>query len=761
MTGTSRGARSTATTVANEDEEVTFDVTVERVIYRAEDTGFSVLSVVTGDVGDASAERSEFAAVGRFVEVAPGVPLRLRGSWVTSPRYGVQLQVAGYQLREPSTLAGIKRYLGSGVVPGIGPELAGRIVAHFGLDTFDVAERTPERLAEVSGIGAERREAIARALVERRDAREALVFLYGIGVTPGIAARIVKKHGGKTEDVVRANPYGLAEEVWGIGWAIADGIASQLGVARDADERVDAGVLHALERAADEGHVHLSDDEVAAWAGGVLGLPRSVPQARLEPMSQLDLVVRELLGARWCSSLPRLHAAESAAARDLARVATSALAPLRTGLDADVGDAGGVALSPQQRDAVVAALESPLSVVTGGPGVGKTTVIRAVAALAERAGLRVELVAPTGRAARRMTEASGRPASTIHRLLGFRPGSDGSSFVAAPSRSIQAGLLVVDEASMIDVHLLGALLAAVRPGTRVVLVGDVDQLPSVGPGAVLADVIESGVARVCRLTEIFRQAAESRIVRAAHAVNRGRIPDLSDPPEGEGSDFHFVSCDDPRQAAAVVADVATRWIPEQVGIARGDVQVLSPMHRGDLGTGALNRAIQGVVNPPRDGVPVARRGDYELRPGDRVLQSRNDYGREVSNGDVGVVRHVADDGRSVTASFDGRPVEYRGGEVDQLALAYAISVHKSQGSEYPAVVVPVSSQHRIMLNRQLLYTALTRGKRLVVLVGDRRAIEQAVRTTGAGRRNTWLAQRTRDFAGDARGARGRSSGGRP
>ncbi|HRC55502.1 MAG: ATP-dependent RecD-like DNA helicase [Myxococcales bacterium] len=722
---------------------VTLDGTVERFVYRDQDSHFTVarFSVEGDPLGT--------TIVGELVNLTEGVPLRLHGQWVQDRKWGRQFRVESYQLKTPETLVGIERFLGSGLIPGVGAELARRMVEKFGMDTLEIIGRAPERLTEVSGIGASRAKKIAEAWFAQHHVQDVMVFLRGHGVSPAFAARIVKRYGKDAINVVRENPYRLAREVWGIGFRTADGIAQKLGIARDADSRVEAGLLHVLDENLEQGHLHLPDELLVSETATLLEVAAERVRQRLAALVQAHLVVPELLGSRGsCSSLPWVHATEVEAASLLAELVKE---PTRF-IDLDVDEAisafevvTAMELAPQQRHAVRAALQDKCVVITGGPGVGKTTIVRAISHLSRLGRRKVALAAPTGRAAKRLAEATGLEAMTIHRLLEYQPQTQ--TFGRGKLTPLEADLIVVDEASMIDLTIFHALLLAVRPAAQLVLVGDIDQLPSVGAGAVLGDVISSEAATVIRLTEIFRQAAESRIVVSAHQINAGALPDLSPPAAGttETSDFYFISREEPQAARATVVELVAERIPARFGLDPfSAVQVLTPMHRGELGTQALNAALQARLNPAAEDRPELTRGERVFRLGDKVMQLRNDYDRGVYNGDIGVVSAVVRDDDMLRVDFgDTRIAEYERAELDQLVLAYAVSVHKSQGSEYPAVVIPVATQHYMMLQRSLLYTAVTRGKRLVVLVGSKKAVGMAVRNAAARQRFTYLAERLR------------------
>ncbi len=717
------------------EPEVTLDGTLDRITYRGDE--YYTVARFTTDKGE------PVTIVGKLVEINEGMPITVVGQWVVDRKYGRQFKVSFAHPRTPKTVVGIEKFLGSGLIHGIGPRLAKSIVEKFGKETLEVIEKTPHRLTEVVGIGTARAKQLADAVSAQRHVQEVMVFLQGHGVTMAQAARIVRKYGKDAINVVRANPYRLAHEVWGIGFRTADSIAEKLGMARDADERLEAGLLHALETSVEDGHLHLPDDELVASAAELLQIDPAKLPPRLGALEQRGLVVRETLGNRGpCSALPELHAAEVESAAILAELASS---PAKR-FALDVGAAihafesvTGLELASQQRQAVEAALRDRCVVITGGPGVGKTTIVKAITHLARLGHRRVSLAAPTGRAAKRLSEATAAEAMTIHRLLEFQPHEGG--FQRTRENPLDADLLVVDEASMVDAMLFRAVLGALRPGSQLVLVGDIDQLPSVGAGAVLADVIDSGAATVIRLTEIFRQAAASKIVLSAHKINRGELPELD--VSGETSDFYFISREEPDAARATIVELVAERIPARFGFdAITEVQVLTPMHRGELGTAALNKALQEKLNPSSGGTEAVR-GDRAFRRGDKVMQLKNDYDRNVFNGDIGVIEAIDGDAGTLRVDFDGRHVTYERNELDQLIHAYAVSVHKSQGSEYPAVVIPLATQHFMMLQRSLLYTAVTRGKKLVVLVGSKRAVQLAVRNADAKKRYTWLAERVR------------------
>ncbi len=703
---------------------------VERVTYENEETGFRVIRL--GGVEG----RGGISVVGRFAAVGPGSRIRVTGDIVKDPRHGEQLRADAVVVVAPDTLVGLERYLGSGLVPGIGPGFAKRIVEVFGMDTLKVLDQSPERLAEVPGLGPRRIEDIQKKWISARAISSIMLVLSTHGASPALASRIYERYGDRAAEIVQLHPYRLALEVRGVGFKTADRIARSLGIAGDHPERAQAGVLHMLESLADQGHV----------AAPRTALVDKTAQMLVVDPAHVEAAIDALFGAGRVHVedglvfSARLYGAETTLAAEILRLRESASRPLH-GLEGAIAAfeaALGFALAESQRAAVRAAAEQKIIVITGGPGVGKTTIVRAILSVFERARLSVKLAAPTGRAAKRLSEATKRPASTIHRLLEYDPRL--RKFALGADRPLDTDALVVDEASMIDLELAVALFSAVPPAARVVIVGDSDQLPSVGPGAVLRDIIDSRVVPVVTLDEIFRQAAESRIVKNAHAILRGEMPESSDP-KAPQADFFVISRRDPDEAARTLLELVTDRIPKRFSLSpRDDIQVLTPMHRGPAGTIALNQALQKALNP--SGPALERRGTH-YRVGDKVMQTKNDYDRDVYNGDVGIVVRVEPEEERLAVKFDEREVVYEDAALDLLTLAYATSIHKSQGSEYAAVVVPLLTTHFVMLSRNLVYTAVTRAKRLCVLVADPRALALALAETRREERVTRLAERLR------------------
>ncbi|WP_405742144.1 ATP-dependent RecD-like DNA helicase [Streptomyces sp. NBC_01525] len=721
---------------------------LERITYAHEESGYTVARV---DTGRGAGEL--LTVVGALWGAQPGESLRMEGRWGSHPQYGKQFTVENYTTVLPATVQGIRRYLGSGLIKGIGPRIADRITEHFGAGTLDIIEEQPQRLIEVPGLGPKRMKMIAAAWEEQKAIKEVMVFLQGVGVSTSLAVRIYKKYADDAVTVVRERPYQLAADVWGIGFLTADRIAQAVGIPHDSPERVRAGIQYALSQSADQGHCFLPEEQLIADAVKLLQVDTGlVIDCLAELAADPEGVVREKIpqggGEEPVTAvyLVPFHRAELSLAGRLTRLLRTPEDRLAVFGDVDweralawLARRTGAELAPEQQDAVRLALTRKVAVLTGGPGCGKSFTVRSVVELARAKKARVVLAAPTGRAAKRLAELTGAEASTVHRLLELKPGGDAAYDADRP---LEADLVVVDEASMLDLLLANKLVKAVPPGAHLLLVGDVDQLPSVGAGEVLRDLLADGGPVPCvRLTRIFRQAQQSGVVTNAHRVNAGR------PPLTQGlPDFFLFAEEDTEAAGRLTVDVAARRIPATFGLdARRDIQVLAPMHRGPAGAGALNALLQQAVTPARPEVPERRFGGRVFRVGDKVTQIRNNYekGRNgVFNGTVGVVTDMnTDDQRLLVRTDEDEEVPYDFDELDELAHAYAVTIHRSQGSEYPAVVIPVTTGAWMMLQRNLLYTAITRAKRLVVLVGSRRALGQAVRTVSAGRRCTALDHR--------------------
>jgi exodeoxyribonuclease V alpha subunit len=756
----------------------TLEAVLERITYANEETGYTVARVsargaTSSNSGGSGGEL--LTVVGNLLGAQPGESLRLEGRWKSHPQYGRQFEVQHFTTVLPATIQGIRRYLGSGLIKGIGPKMAERIVAHFDTDTLRVIEEAPTRLIEVPGLGPKRTQMITRAWEEQRAIKEVMLFLQGVGVSTSLAVRIYKTYRDAAIAMVKNEPYRLAADVWGIGFKTADKIAQSLGIPHDSPERVKAGLQFTLSEASEEGHCYLPQAELLRRAAEILDVDAALVAGCLEDAVREGGVVRERLApaerdARDSEDastdeepieaiyLVPFHRAEVSLASGLRRLlhAPQERLPAFRSVDWEAAfgwlqQKTGSTLAPEQAAAVQLALTRKVAVLTGGPGCGKSFTVRSVVLLAKAKRAKVLLTAPTGRAAKRLEELAGMPgieASTLHRLLQLRPGGDAAF---DRDRPLDADLVVVDEASMLDVLLANTLVKAIPPGAHLLFVGDVDQLPSVGAGEVLRDLLGSGsgaragapgaaeeVIPSVRLTRIFRQAQHSGVVTNAHRINAGQLP------VARGlDDFFLFAEDDAERVAELTVDIVAHRLSKRFGLdARRDVQVLCPMHRGPAGAGVLNEQLQEALTPSRPGAAERRYGGRVYRVGDKVTQLRNNYDKEVFNGAVGTVTALSLEDQELRVLLDeGRQVRYAFDELDELTHAYAISIHRSQGSEYPCVVVPLTTNAWLMLQRNLLYTAVTRAKRLVVLVGSRRALAKAVRTVGAGRRYTGLRQR--------------------
>ncbi len=730
----------------------TLEAVLERITYANDETGYTVARVATDRSSDL------VTVVGPLLGAQPGESLRLQGRWASHPQYGRQFQVEAYDTVLPATIQGIRRYLGSGLIKGIGPKMAERIVGHFGQATLQVIEEDPGRLVEVPGLGPKRTAMITAAWEEQRAIKEVMVFLQGVGVSTSLGVRIYKAYRDQAIEVVRREPYRLAGDVWGVGFKTADQIAQRLGIPHDSPERVKAGLQFALSQASDDGHCYLPEADLLARATELLGVDAELARRCFEELVAEEGVVAEplpaaagaqddLQGTGRAVWLVPFHRAEAALAGGLLRLLHAPVDRLAEFQAVDwplaldwLGRAMGVTLAPEQAAAVRLALTGQVAVLTGGPGCGKSYTVRAIVALARAKRAKVLLAAPTGRAAKRLSELAGLQAATLHRLLQLRPGGDAAFDRDHP---LDADLVVVDEASMLDVLLANKLVKAIPPGAHLLLVGDVDQLPSVGAGEVLRDLLAADTLPRVRLTHVFRQAQRSGVVTNAHRINAGQLPVTRGL-----DDFFLFAADDPERVADLVVDVVANRLPRRFGLdpAR-EVQVLCPMHRGPAGAGVLNERLQAALTPGREGLPERRFGGRVYRVGDKVMQLRNNYDKGtagVFNGSVGVVTALSLEDSELRVLLDeDEEVAYGFDELDELTHAYAVSIHRSQGSEYPCVVVPVTTSAWLMLQRNLLYTAVTRAKRIVVLVGSRRALAKAVRTQSAGRRYTALAERLR------------------
>ncbi|WP_237535321.1 ATP-dependent RecD-like DNA helicase [Streptomyces sp. SID3343] len=745
MTGTLPGMP------AGTERGVELEAVLERITYQNDENGWTVARVATG-----RSDTELLTVVGALLGAQPGESIRMRGRWGSHAQFGKQFQVESFTTVLPATVQGIRRYLGSGLIKGIGPKTADRIVEHFGVRSLDVIDEDATQLIQVPGLGPKRTKLIAAAWEEQKAIKEVMVFLQGIGISTSPAVRIFKEYGDASITVVRTEPYRLAADVWGIGFKTADAIAKAVGIPHDAPQRIKAGLQYTLSEGADDGHCYLPADVLVAEAVEILDVPSElVVRCLNELMAEEGVICEEMPSPVTASGtqgdpeqavyLVPFHRAEISLASRLRTLLGAREDRLAMFADVDWERAlawlkgrTGTALAPEQEQAVRLALTAKVAVLTGGPGCGKSFTVRSVVELARARGATVVLAAPTGRAAKRLAELTGCEAATVHRLLQLRPGGDAAYDQDKP---LDADLVVVDEASMLDLLLANKLVKAVPPGAHVLFVGDVDQLPSVGAGEVLRDLLAAERLPRVRLTQIFRQAKESGVIVNAHRINAGR------PPVTDGlTDFFLFPVDEAEDAATLTVDVVARRIPARFGLdARRDIQVLAPMHRGPAGAGALNLLLQQSLTPAREGLPEKRFGGRTFRIGDKVTQIRNNYDKGangVFNGTGGVVVALSsEEQKLVVRTEEDEEIDYDFAELDELQHAYAVTIHRSQGSEYPAVVVPVTTSAWMMLQRNLLYTAVTRAKKLVVLVGSRRALAQAVRTVSAGKRYTGLAHR--------------------
>jgi len=690
--------------------------------------------------------------VGNLPELTPGEHLRLEGRWDKHPKHGSQFKAEVCEQTLPATVAGIQSYLGSGMVKGIGPKLAERIVGRFKENTFDIVEQQPERLLEVPGIGIDRLQKIAVAWQEQKQVKEIMVFLHGHGVSTNLAVKIYKTYGDAALETVQKNPYQLERDIYGVGFKTADRIAQALGLSTEHPSRIEAGIVFALNEMIDDGHVYVPKDQLAQRAVELLGVPAALISPALEQLAQDDRIRADMvpIGNRNGKNvkdvvadsdgeykvpviyLTPFYFAEKGVAERLRKLSNATITAPK-----DIIHFPSENLSEEQRSALELALAHPVSILTGGPGTGKTTCLRALIRILEEQNKRYALASPTGRAAKRLSEATGRPASTIHRLMEYSP-IDG--FKHNEENPLSVDFLVVDESSMLDLLLTHNLLKALRPGMQLLLVGDVDQLPAVGAGDVLRNLIGSGTLPVTRLGTIFRQAANSQIIINAHLINQGKLPTFSK----EAGDFFLFSAEDAEAAADWIIKVVSQRIPQKFGVDPiHDIQVLAPLYRGPAGVMGLNERLQGTLNPPASNKPERSLYGTLFRLGDKVMQIQNNYDKEIYNGDIGFIRAMDIVEQTLTVDFDGRSVTYDWSEADQLTLAYVVSVHKAQGSEFPVVVMPVVTQHYTMLQRNLLYTAVTRARRLCVLTGSRRAISMAVHNNKVTQRFTALEWRLR------------------
>ncbi len=712
---------------------------LEKITYLNEENGFVVARLQEKGKKDLT------TIVGNLSGIHPGESLKLVGKWVQNRRFGEQFQVETFEMMVPATVQGIRKYLSSGLIKGIGPVMAGRIVDLFDLDTLEIIEMTPDRLSEVEGVGPKRIAMITEAWKEQREVKDIMIFLQGHGVSAAYSAKIYRQYGNQSIQRVRENPYRLSQDIHGIGFVTADRIAQHLGISPHSLIRARAGLIYVLKELAEDGHVCYLETDLVQKAEEMLKVDGEIIIQAMQDLSRekeifIETVDRER-GLKAVYLAPLYHA-EAGSADRLKRLMEfpSNIRPIHEEKALQwIEERLNIKLAPKQKEAILAGARSKVMIITGGPGTGKTTIITAILRILQGLKLRILLAAPTGRAAKRMSEATGWEARTIHRLLEYSPQK--GDFKKDQENPLEADVVIIDETSMVDILLMYHLLRAVSPSTHLILVGDVDQLPSVGPGNVLKDIIDSGLFPVVRLTEIFRQAQKSAIVMNAHRIHQGEFPILLGLDHKEGTDFYFVEEEDPEKVLERMVRLYAEEIPRRFGFHPiKEIQVLTPMHRGILGDLNLNLELQKRLNPEPAGITY---GSMTFRLHDKVMQISNNYEKDVFNGDIGWISRLNQEDREMVVDFDGRLIPYASSELDEIVLAYAISVHKSQGSEYPAVILPLTTQHYLLLQRNLIYTGITRAKKLMVLIGSKKALGIAIHHNKPRSRYTYLSARLR------------------
>jgi exodeoxyribonuclease V alpha subunit len=713
---------------------------IERITYTNDETGFTIARVKV------NGQKDLVTVVGHLISAAPGEILNMRGEWVNHPRFGEQFKVVESKTKVPATAYGIRKYLGSGLIKGLGPVMADKIVKKFGVQTLDVIENQIGKLSRVNGIGKKRIAMIQKAWNEQREIRDVMLFLQSHGISSGYATKIFKQYGNRSIAVVTDNPYRLATDIFGIGFVLADRIASKLGFPEDSHLRVEAGILYVLNQLSDEGHVFYPYEPLIKKSQGILGVGKDVVVKALGNIAgqgkiiveDINKHIEEYKENNKAVYLAKFHLCETSISDRLKTLLTSPKSIRHVASEKAIDWVQtqlNITLAEKQIGAIQSALTNKIMIITGGPGTGKTTIINAILKIFSRLNVRTLLAAPTGRAAKRMSETTGYGAKTIHRLLEFSFIKGG--FQKNQETPLSCDLLILDEASMIDTILMHHLLKAVPPFATVILVGDVNQLPSVGSGNVLNDMITSKALPVVELNEIFRQAKASRIIVNAHKINNGILPSFEN--DLSNNDFYFIHQQDPQKVLEIILDLTKTRIPRRFGFDPvDDIQVLTPMHKGVVGAENLNVQLQKTLNPVQDAII---RGNRSFRANDKVMQIKNNYDKEVFNGDIGRITGIRPEEYQMTVTFDGRDVAYEFSDLDEIVLAYAVSVHKSQGSEYPAVVIPILTQHYILLQRNLIYTAITRGRNLVVMVGTRKALAMGINTHKTPKRHTLLRHR--------------------